>query len=80
MHGMPILPRWGCIGAMSAGMTGILVGLVVGLFVYAPTAPFAAVELGIPAALTGGLIGAVAAMIVRAGRRIRRRRASSHLR
>jgi hypothetical protein len=77
MRGMPILARWGCTGAMSAGVTGLIVGLVVGLFVYAPTAPFAAVELGIPAALMGGVVGVAAGIVVKMGRSIRRHGAKS---
>jgi hypothetical protein len=33
---------------------GAVIGLVVGLFTYAPTAPFAAAELGLPSAIVGG--------------------------
>jgi hypothetical protein len=77
MRGMPILARWVSIGAISVGVTGGIVGLVVGLFVYAPTAPFAAVELGFPATLTGGIVGLVAGMIMITVRRIRRHGAKS---
>jgi hypothetical protein len=51
---------------------GAVVGLVVGLIVYAPTAPFAVVELGLPATIVGGVIGLLAGVIVIAGRRIKR--------
>jgi hypothetical protein len=69
---MPVLARWVTVAALFTGVTGGIVGLVVGLFVYAPTAPFAAVELGLPAAFAGGAVGLVAGMIMatvaRAGR------------
>jgi hypothetical protein len=73
MRGMPMLARWAIGAALCAGVTGGIVGLVVGLFVYAPTAPFAAVEIGFPAAFAGGLIGLVVGMITAAAFRIRRR-------
>jgi uncharacterized membrane-anchored protein len=72
MRSLPMLARWVIIGAVSAGVPGAIVGLVVGLFVYAPTAPFAAVEVGFPAMLTGGIIGLVAGLILLTVRRIRR--------
>jgi hypothetical protein len=80
LRGMPLLARCVSIGAISAGVTGGIAGLVIGLFVYAPTAPFAAFELGFPATLTGGVVGLVAGMIMLAARCIRRHRCqlSSH--
>jgi len=53
-------------------MLGAVVGLVIGLIVYAPTAAFAAVELGLPVALAGGVVGLVTGGIVLAGRRVKR--------
>jgi len=53
-------------------MIGAIVGLIVGLIVYAPTAPFAVVELGLLAAIVGGVVGLIAGVIVIAGRRIKR--------
>ncbi len=64
--------RFAAIGAASAGVVGAIVGLVVGLYMYAPTAVFAVVELGLPSALVGALVGLAAALIVLAGRRFRR--------
>ena len=72
MRSLPMLARWIGIGAISTGVAGGIAGLVVGLFVYAPTAPFAAVELGFPAMLTGGIAGLVAWLIMMRVRRIRR--------
>jgi riboflavin transporter FmnP len=54
------------------GVIGAIVGLVVGLLAYPPTAWFAVFELGVPAAIAGGVVGLVAALIVTAGRRIKR--------
>jgi hypothetical protein len=62
--------RWSLIGAGTAGIIGGLVGLVVGLFAYPPTAWFAVLELAIPAAALGALVGLVCgglAMGVRQG-------------
>jgi len=75
---MPVLTRWAGIAAFSAGVTAGVAGLVVGLFTYAPTARFAAVELGLPAAFAGGVVGLVAGMIMIATRRIRQDGAGSH--
>jgi len=72
MRSLPMLARWVGIGAISAGVAGGIAGLVIGLFVYAPTAPFAAVELGFPAMLTGGIVGLVAWLIMMSVRRSRR--------
>ena len=55
-------------------MIGAVVGLVIGLIVYAPTAPFAVLELGLPAAIVGGVIGLSTGVIVLAGRRIKQSR------
>jgi hypothetical protein len=55
-------------------MIGAAVGLAIGLIVYAPTAPFAVLELGLPAAIVGGVIGLSTGVIVLAGRRIKQSR------
>jgi hypothetical protein len=49
-------------------VTGAVAGLVVGLFAYAPTAPFAAVELGLPATIVGGVVGLAAGAVVAVAR------------
>jgi hypothetical protein len=64
--------RWAAVGASSLGTVGAIFGLVIGLFTYAPTAPFALVELGLPAAVAGGVVGLAASLLVIAGRRITR--------
>jgi hypothetical protein len=68
--------RWAIIAATAAGVTGGIAGLVVGLFTYAPTAPFAVVEAGLPAFVAGGAIGLIAGTIMTTARRIRRHGAS----
>jgi len=77
LRAMPLPRRWAAIGALSAGVTGAIAGLIVGLFVFAPTALFAAAELGLPAALTGAVAGFVAGTITLMVRGIRQRGADS---
>jgi hypothetical protein len=69
LRGSPLPARWAIAGAAAAGALGAIAGLIVGLLAYAPTAPFAAIELGLPAAILGGLVGLVAGAIVTASRR-----------
>ena len=64
--------RWTAIGAGGLGGIGAVVGLVVGLQVNAPTAPFAVVELGLPATIVGGGIGFIVGAILAAGRHVKR--------
>jgi hypothetical protein len=45
------------LGATAGALIGSVIGLIVGLFVYAPTAPIALVEVGLPAAAAGALLG-----------------------
>jgi hypothetical protein len=73
IRGMPILVRWITVGALLAGVTGGIAGLVIGLFAYPPTAPVAAVEIGFPAFFAGGLVGLVVGTIMTAALRIWRR-------
>jgi membrane associated rhomboid family serine protease len=73
LRGMPLIVRLVTVGAASASVIGGLVGLVVGLFAYPPTAWFAVVELGVPAGVVGGIVGLIGALILTAGRRITRR-------
>ena len=74
LGGLSLPGRWAVIGAASVGMIGAAVGLAIGLIVYAPTAPFAVLELGLPAAIVGGVIGLSTGVIVVAGRRIKQSR------
>jgi hypothetical protein len=61
------------VGSIVAGILGGLVGLVLGLRGYPPTAWFAVLEVGVPAAVAGGVLGAgaglVAVLVQRAIRR-----------
>lgn len=52
------------VGAITLGFAGVVAGLIIGLFVYAPTAWFAALELGIPAAAIGALVGAAVGAVI----------------
>jgi hypothetical protein len=61
---LPLVPRSAAVGAVSLGVVGAIVGLVVGLMVHPATAWFATLELGIPAALLGGLVGLAIGTIV----------------
>jgi hypothetical protein len=70
---LPLLGRWTLVGTVGLGAAGAAVGLVIGLFVYAPTAPFAAVEMGTPAAIVGAVVGLASSLAVSAGRRLKRR-------
>ena len=58
----PELPVW----------RGAIVGLTVGLFVFVPTAVFAMFEIGLPAALLGGVLGLLIYGLVAVARRISR--------
>jgi uncharacterized protein YqgC (DUF456 family) len=72
LRGLP--PTWGYAieGAASVGLIGSTVGLVIGLCVNVPTAPFAVVELGLPATVLGGIAGLVAGGVVTLARRAKR--------
>ncbi|HEX3873895.1 MAG TPA: hypothetical protein VHW26_07100 [Solirubrobacteraceae bacterium] len=61
---MALPARFACIGAVAAGTTGAIVGLVVGLVTYAPTAWFAVFELGLPATIAGGAVGLISGFAV----------------
>lgn len=60
LHELPVFFRCVAIGTLLAGAVGGVVGLVLGLYAYWPTAWFAVFELGVPSAVLGALIGAVA--------------------
>ncbi len=70
--GLPIVPRSLVLGAVIAGAFGVVAGLIIGLYTYAPTAPFAMVELGLPAAFCGGLISLVVGLLLKAAQRLHR--------
>lgn len=60
-------------GALVTGLAGCVAGLVIGLSVYAPTAWFATLEVGIPAAMIGSNLGLVLGSLIVVVRTIRRR-------
>jgi ABC-type uncharacterized transport system permease subunit len=66
---MPVPTRFAVIGALVLGTAGGIAGLILGLLAYPPTAWFAVAELGVPAALLGGLAGFVVGFLVQAVRR-----------
>ena len=49
----PLLPRAIVVAVVIGGVAGATTGLLVGLAAYPPTAAFAVVELGVPAAIAG---------------------------
>ncbi len=69
---LPLLSRTVVISATFAGVAGAIVGLVLGLRTHAPTAPFAVVELGLPATIVGALAGLAIGSVILASRRIAR--------
>lgn len=68
---MPLAARWAVLTATAFGAVGGAVGLVVGLAAYAPTAPFAVLEIGLPASACGAVIGGAAGAVKVAWRRVR---------
>ena len=61
---LPIPLRHGVIGAVVLGVPGALVGLVIGLWTYVPTAWAAVLEVGLPAAFLGAMLGLVIGSLV----------------
>jgi len=66
---LPVVPRLMVLGAALLGVVGGCVGLVVGLVAYPPTAWFAVLEVGVPSAVLGALLGLVAGAVVTVARR-----------
>lgn len=64
LRGLPPLWRYAIEGSVFIGLIGAVVGLVIGLIVHPPSAPFAVVELGLPAAVLGGVAGLVLGAVV----------------
>jgi len=54
------------IGAVVLAIAGGIVGLVLGVTAYPPTAWFAVIEVGLPATIVGGLLGLAAGLAGRA--------------
>lgn len=61
---LPVPLRHAVIGAVVLGVPGAIVGLVTGLRTYVPTAWFAILEVGVPAALLGAVLGLVIGSLV----------------
>jgi hypothetical protein len=76
MHDMPSPRRFALIGLLVFGITGAIAGLISGLFAYPPTAWFAVLEVGVPAAMLGALTGFLVGWLVQAVRCTRKRLAS----
>jgi hypothetical protein len=72
LHGPPLLHWCATAGAAAGAVIGAVAGLIVGLIVRPATAWFAAFELEVPAFIAGTLIGCLVAVIVTAGRRVKR--------
>jgi hypothetical protein len=70
---LPVLLRSVVAGAVGAGVLGCVGGLVVGLLAYPPTALVAVFELGIPAAMVGGVLGLIAGSVVLGLRKLARK-------
>ena len=56
--------RCGVLGMIVVGVPGAIVGLVIGLNVYAQTAWAAMFEIGIPSAVVGGLVGLLVGCVI----------------
>lgn len=63
---MPRPVLYGAAGAILLGVLGGVVGLVLGLRAYPPTAWAAVIEVGVPAGFVGALLGLLAGGIVAA--------------
>lgn len=63
-------------GLLLAGATGVIVGLILGLNVYAATAWAAMFEVGVPAAALGALVGFLVGCVLALLASVRRQRAS----
>jgi len=64
--------RWSLVSAAVTALVGAAVGLVLGLRAYPPTAWFAVVEVGLPAALVGAVVGLGAGTLATASHRAAR--------
>jgi len=62
--------RHAAVGAFALGVPGAIVGLIIGLQTYVPTAWAAIFEVGIPAALLGAVLGLVVGSLVHRFRRV----------
>jgi hypothetical protein len=77
LRGSPMPARYALLGGSSAGLVGLITGLIIGLSAYPPTALFACVEVGLPAATVGAVLGAAVGVLTRVGHRARPNRSPS---
>lgn len=70
--GSGLMARWGALGGASCGVVAGVMGGALGLSAYPPTAWFAVLELGVPAALLGVVVGLSAGAVVGVVKRISR--------
>ena len=68
---MPLVPRFAVVGATAMGALGGLLGLILGLLAHPATAWFAVFEVGAPAAIAGGFVGAFVGLVAVIVRKIR---------
>jgi hypothetical protein len=68
---MQLVPRLTVVGATTMGALGGLLGLILGLRAHPATAWFAVLEVGAPAAIAGGIVGAIVGLVALMGRRFR---------
>lgn len=69
---LPLPLRWSVELAAAMFVIGAVVGLIIGLQTYIPTAWFAMIEIGVPAAMLGAILGALGGAVVSLSRRITR--------
>jgi hypothetical protein len=62
---LPVVLAGMLIGSVVLGVAGCVVGLVIGLRVHPATAWFAMIEVGVPCAVLGSLLGLVAGVLAR---------------
>jgi hypothetical protein len=60
---LPLIPRLAVVCSITACGLGGLVGLVLGLRAYPPTAWFAVFEVAIPAGILGAVLGALVGVV-----------------
>jgi ABC-type uncharacterized transport system permease subunit len=70
---LPPITRYAVVGATLCAVLGGLIGLVVGLRTYPPTAWFAVLEVGVPAGILGAVLGALVGLLAVSVKRINRR-------
>lgn len=70
---LPLVLRHAAYGGTGLGILGALTGLVIGLAGHPPTAWFAALEVGYPAAFLGVLLGTLSGAGAWVARTVRQR-------